>query len=232
VDGANLVWDAANANLVVGGAPTGAATTDRLQVNGTALFGPLRVSFTAGGVQSILTQTVAAGLLQLLTASVTSGNSGLVKFGSGGTSDAAGATGNVQAQTGNATTAGGFSGSVIFSTGNFKGAGASGNINFSTGAVSLVATGARTGSISFTCANVGTTAGTVGGSITFKPGQGPAGSRGQLIFKDSGNNIVAGTDATTNGYFAFGNYTAGVVVPTGSIQIIDLGGTVRTIPCL
>lgn len=35
-----------------------------------------------------------------------------------------------------------------------------------------------------------------------------------------------------SGFVSFGTYSAGVVVPTGSIQIHDAAGTLRTIPCL
>ena len=112
-DVANLFWDDTNNYLRIGGAPTGWATADKLQVNGNALIGTLAFK-QSGGFDKIISS--ANGGMYLQTADgVTFSND--LNFLPGTTSGNGSAAGNFIAAGGDAQGTGSIGGALLFSGG-------------------------------------------------------------------------------------------------------------------
>ena len=196
---ANLVFNASG-NLIINGAPTGAATTDKLQVNGDALIGSLRMNGAQiTGLGSLAIRATGNG------ATVTGLAGDGIGAGSGGDFSLAAGFGGATSGTkgGNFTfTPGGFNG-LAGSGGDGQFGGTDGAGVGNTGTSWLMIIGAASG---------GATAGTftvADGTFT------------NLMTFDGGTGLLSAPN------LKFGTYTAGVVVQAGYITVTDSGGTVR-----
>lgn len=198
---ANLIFS--SGNLVVNGAPTGAAASDKLQINGNALLGALRVS----GSTDMTIATISNGddLTILGGASTTSANGGILTLTAGASSSGNG-------------------GAAIFGSGSGV---LSGSVTLTVGAP----TAGHAGSIQLSGANgVGTNKN--GSSILSTTGNKTgAGADGTFIWTDnaaSGTMTYAPVgDLLTVGNLKFGVYTAGVVVQAGYVTVTDAAGNTR-----
>lgn len=205
-----------NGNLIIGGAPSGAVSTDLLQVNGDALIGNLRI--TSNGLEP------RAGAFNIGAAP----NSG-VSFLFQSADSSTGAGQPIQILTGSAIGGGSYAGGAFtIGTGTGGPAEIGGDMNITLGA------GGGLGGGLFASAGSGTDIGGTGGKLSFAGGQGDTGGdveftagpgtgvNGSVLFVDGNFNTVL---KIFDGNIYFGTYTAGVLAPTGYITIKDSGGT-------
>lgn len=205
----SFTYDDVTDSLILGGAPSGAVSTDLLQVNGGALFGSLRVDSTAG--EATLQNTNEGVALFFRTKNrTTNGSGGGIAFFAADGLGPAGHGGDINFQAGEGTGANA-AGSVLAIAGSSVVQG--GNFEF--------AAGDSTG--------VGGSAGVmflyVGSDV------GGGGTDGVFYFSDTSGSATMTyepvPDLLTVGNLKFGTYTGGVVVQAGYITIKDFGGTTR-----
>jgi hypothetical protein len=239
---ANLAWDITNSNLIVNGAPTGAATTDKLQVNGDANLQGFRIGFN-GSTYGLAANTANAGIT-LNTINVTTGAGGNFGFTAGATTDIANNGGAMTFAAGGSNGVGtaGNGGGLTLAAGASAATGTgrggtttirSGNGAFG-GSINLLAGSSLVG-IGYTGGNVAVTAGAgisgTGGNVTVTSGSTTTGTAGNAVIKGGassstgiGGSVVIAPGASTSG-------TSGSVdiQDKALTTLIQVGPTVNTI---
>jgi hypothetical protein len=236
---ANLAWDITNSNLIIGGAPTGAATTDKLQVSGDALVSGLRVSnaaITAVGATSSVTidvQSVSSGVANGITirggtTSVSSNSGGWLTFSSGSGTPATNTSGGMLSFTGGTAYGTGIGGGFTLSGGiNSGGANSGGLVLIRGGNVMSGSTGAGGNLTLAGGGQVLNGSAGKGGDITLTGGTPGTGNNGGAISL-TGGTTTTGTAGTTTlkGGAASSTGTAGSVVIAPGASTSGTAGTV------
>jgi len=225
---ANLLFDTTNNYLQIGGAPTGWATSDKLQVNGNALINNIRISasairpVTAGTfvVSGFNASSGVGSLLNLIAGTAgANSNGGTVQIegtvgngtGSGGginligkDAGTVGTGGNVGGGAGRGGSTSGTGGSFSFASGSARGTGNGGGFNFTAGSGGN--TSGDGGTATFTAG--GSPVSGVGGSVLFYAGDSydlvnPGGSIGFQTGIGGSSGLFTITDTGLAGTFSY-----------------------------